>query len=109
LRLSGSDNKETPSALIPDVGFVQMRSSLKHAGTPEQDNKRSPGRPPGSTNKMTREMREAVLGAAEELGQIPFKDWKKEVDRTAAQGEGIKKFYKVLAVKELRSFSPSTG
>jgi hypothetical protein len=53
---------------------------------------------------MTREMREAVLGAAEELGQIPFKDWKKEVDRTAAQGEGIKKFYKVLAVKELRTF-----
>jgi hypothetical protein len=38
---------------------------------------------------MTREMREAVLGAAEELGHIPYPEWKKEIAKQSSLSHAV--------------------
>jgi hypothetical protein len=100
------DSKQQSNAAMGDVKPVRTYGPMKHAGQPKQGEKRNPGgRPPGSVNRMTREMREAVLGAAEELGHIPYKHWKQEISKQIEPADdGVKQFYKVLAVKELRTF-----
>jgi len=40
----------------------------------------SKGKPPGTLNKLTRTMKDAAVLAAEELGQIPMKDWAKQLN-----------------------------
>ena len=69
-------------ALIPDMSRVQVRGPLKNRGSVSKGDKRcAMGRPPGSVDKITREMREAVLAAADEVGHIPFKNWKQEINK----------------------------
>jgi hypothetical protein len=48
-------------------------------------------------------MREAILAAADELGRLPHSKWKEQIE-VESQTDGMKGFYKVLAVKELRTF-----
>jgi hypothetical protein len=100
------DGKQQSNAALGDGRPVRTYGPMKHEGQPKKGDKRNPGgRPHGSSNKMTREMREAVLGAAEELGHIPFPKWKEEIAKQIEPADsGIKQFYKVLAVKELRTF-----
>src|SRR5271170_7872230 len=64
--------------------------------------RRIPGRPPGLVNKLTREMQDAVLAAAEELGAIDFDKWPEQLKGDPENS--MKQFYKVLAIKELKTF-----
>jgi hypothetical protein len=51
---------------------------------------------------MTRTLRDAVIAAADELGRIKYKEWSKQLE--GEPENGIKGFFKVLAVRELRTF-----
>jgi hypothetical protein len=63
--------------------------------------KRNPGRPPGSLNKITRTMKDAIVAAAEELGHVDFDKWR---DLKGDPENGMKQFFKALAVNEMRTF-----
>ena len=75
----------------------------KDVAAPASRRKAGPGRPPGLVNKLTREMQDAVLAAAEELGRVPYSKWPQEVEVEGVE-DGMKQFYKALAVKELKTF-----
>jgi len=49
----------------------------KDQTAPASRRKAGPGRPPGLVNKLTREMQDAVLAAAEELGRVPYSKWRR--------------------------------
>jgi hypothetical protein len=88
---------------LANVTPVRVHGPMKNEGAIVKGEKRHPGgRPPGSVNKISRQSREAVLAAAEELGPVPFNKWKQEILVRDAP-DGIKQFYKALAVN-LRTF-----
>jgi hypothetical protein len=87
-----------------DVTAVRVPHRISQANySKDRQPQRNPGRPPGSLNKITREMRDAILAAAEELGRVPFSKWAAEIE-VENQLDGMKGFYKALAVNELRTF-----
>jgi hypothetical protein len=71
------------------------------------DPKRHPGRPPGSLNKITRTMKDAAIAAAVELGQLDLDRWEGEIKK--ADPDGMKHYFKVLAVKEMKTFAIILG
>jgi hypothetical protein len=60
------------------------------------------GRPPGSLNKITRTLKDALIAAAVELGQLPLSQWEAELEKP--DSDGMKHFFKVAAVKEMKTF-----
>jgi hypothetical protein len=64
---------------------------------------RGPGRPPGSVDKISRALQEAAIAAAEELGGIDYDKWA-EAARKGDPDNGLKGFFKVIAVEEMRTF-----
>jgi hypothetical protein len=88
-----------------NVTSVRVPHRISHANySKDKQPQHNPGRPPGSLNKITREMRGAILAAAEELGRVPFSKWGAEIE-VENQRDGMKGFYKALAVNELRTFA----
>jgi len=92
---------------VGDIKPVQLQESdgpvagfTKDEKAPANRRKTGPGRPPGLVNRVTREMQEAILAAAEELGEVDFDKWPEQLK--GVPGGGMKQFCKVLAVKELR-------
>ena len=79
-------------------------SFTKDPEAPASRRKPGPGRPPGLINKLTREMQDAVLAAAEELGRVPPSKWEQQLEEIDGVEDGMKQFYKVLAVRELKTF-----
>jgi hypothetical protein len=83
------------------------RNRVKHAAQfsttnqPAENNKG--GRPKGTTNKISRTMKDAAIEAANELGEIDYELWPEHLK--GCPGQGMKQFFKVLAVKELRTFA----
>jgi hypothetical protein len=45
------------------------------------------GRPPGSLNKITRTLKDALIAAAVELGQLPLSQWEAELEKPHHQNE----------------------
>jgi hypothetical protein len=60
------------------------------------------GRAPGSLNKITRTMKDALIAAAVELGQLPLSQWEAELEKPCS--DGMKHFFKVAAVREMKTF-----
>jgi hypothetical protein len=60
------------------------------------------GRHLGSVGRITRTMKDAVIAAADELGQVDPALWPEHVK--GDPGQGMKGFFKTLALKELRTF-----
>jgi hypothetical protein len=76
---------------------------MRHAGTITKDKViNRPGRPKGSLNKITRTMKDAIVAAAEELGHIDFDKWREHLKGDPKNG--MKQFFKALAVNEMRTF-----
>src|SRR5271156_5740259 len=50
-----------------------------------------------------RRPRRVTISAAEELGRVPYSKWPQEVEVEGVE-DGMKQFYKALAVKELKTF-----
>jgi hypothetical protein len=85
-----------------NVTAVRMPHSISHANySKDRQPTRNPGRPAGSRNRITREMQDAVISAAEELGAVDFDKWG---DELKGNENGLKGYYKALAVKEMRTF-----
>jgi hypothetical protein len=96
----GDDNSTTE---IAPLRLKSRRRSNRGMIAKGPDPKRHPGRPPGSLNKITRTMKDAAIAAAFELGQLGFDKWEEEAKK--ADPDGMKQFFKVLAVKELKTFA----
>jgi hypothetical protein len=103
------DDFETHDDGMSDVGAaasVRVRMPATTANNRMFINdspRRSPGRPPGSVNKMGRRLQEAAIAAAEELGGIDRDKWGEEA-RKGDPDNGLKGFFKVIAVEEARTF-----
>src|SRR5271155_3436237 len=100
------DDLKTYSTVTPVVAYgprEHAASFTKDPEAPASRRKPGPGRPPGLVNKLTREMQDAVLAAAEELGRVPPSRWEQELEVEGVE-DGMKQFYKVLAVRELKTF-----
>src|SRR5271165_1836070 len=63
-----------------------------------------PGRPPGSKNKISRTMREALAAAVEELGRTDLDQWEAVVQKAADHPDPYKRFFMVAAIKEMKTF-----
>jgi hypothetical protein len=86
-----------------NVTAVRMPHRISHANySKDRQPTRNPGRPAGSRNRITREMRDAVIAAAEELGGIDCDKWNDELKGDPENG--LKQYCKALAVKEMRTF-----
>jgi hypothetical protein len=59
------------------------------------------GKPPGTLNRITRTMKEAAVAAAEELGQLPIKQWAKQLN--VGDPNGMKGYFK--SVKHPKSYA----
>jgi hypothetical protein len=89
---------------VPIVPPVELPRGdpVDNAGLYTHRRKAGPGRPPGLVNKATREMQDAVIAAAEELGAVDFDKWDEQLK--GDPGNGLKQYYKAMAVKEMRTF-----
>jgi hypothetical protein len=68
----------------------------------------NPGRPPGVPNRISQSTKDAVISAAEQLGAIPRKEWKK----LAAEGDPeypLRGYFKNMAVDNPKSFANIMG
>jgi hypothetical protein len=99
------DNKSTTE--IAPIRLKSRHKSNRGMIAKGPDPKRRPGRPSGSLNKITRTMKDALIAAAFELGQLGFDKWEQEAKK--ADPDGMKQFFKVLAVKELKTFAIILG
>ena len=89
------------------IEIAPLRLKSRHKSnrgmiTKGPDPKRHPGRPPGSLNKITRTMKDALIAAAVELGQLPLSQWEAELEKPCS--DGMKHFFKVAAVREMKTF-----
>jgi hypothetical protein len=66
------------------------------------DPRRHPGRPPGSLNKITRTMKDALVAAAFELGQLHTDNWEEAIKEP--DPDGMKHYFKVAAIREMKTF-----
>jgi hypothetical protein len=68
--------------------------------------KKGQGPPRGSRagipNKISRTLKDAAIAAAEELGQLDRDKWAEAVK--AGESDGLKRFFKVLAVEQMKTF-----
>jgi hypothetical protein len=66
------------------------------------------GRTPGTPNKITQSMKDALIAAAEELGAIPRKQWKKLADQGDPEYP-LRGYFKTMAVENAKSFASLLG
>jgi hypothetical protein len=88
------------------IEIAPLRLKSRHKSnrgmiTKGPDPKRHPGRPPGSLNKITRTMKDALIAAVVELGQLHTDQWEEAAKQP--DPDGMKHFFKNLAVKELKT------
>jgi hypothetical protein len=96
------------------VGQVQALNPEKHP--PEggfkkgEDKKRAPmGRPPGSQNKISRTMKEAVVGAVELLGSTDLDKWDAIIQKAEDDPDPYRRFFTIAAVRDLKTFMAVVG
>jgi len=58
--------------------------------------------PPGSRNKMPRDLKEMIVGVAEEVGRVDHKDWDKLL---CGEDDGTRGYLKFLAIRQPATFS----
>ena len=72
----------------------------KTAGSWTKETRPNSVRPAGALNRITRTMKDAAVEAAHELGQVPVKQWAKQLN---GDPNGLKGYFKFLAVKHPKS------
>jgi hypothetical protein len=93
-------NKELSKAAT-EIGLARIHATMGSSHVPPkedlfkkgEDPKRSPGRPAGARNKISRSMKEAVVGAVELLGST----------------DPYRRFFTIAAVKDLKVFMAVVG
>jgi hypothetical protein len=82
-----------------EVSLIRTRTIIRHGKQMAKghDPRRANGRPPGSLNKITRTMKDALIAAAVELGQLHTSKW--EAEAAKPDVDGMKHFFKVAAVR----------
>jgi Family of unknown function (DUF5939) len=71
--------------------------------------KRGPGRPPGMPNKISRTMKEAVLGAVELLGSTDLDQWGEVIKLAETDPDPYRRYFTVVAVQDQKSFMTVIG
>jgi hypothetical protein len=94
------------AAELPDTLPVKRMRIGNPGGKPfpkgHDPRRRSEGRPVGSLNKITRTMKDALVAAAVELGQLHTDQWAEHIK--LPDPDGLKHYFKVAAVEEMKTF-----
>jgi hypothetical protein len=102
-----SANKKTGSA----VKVAHLRTDAREP--PEETRlpigKPGPGRPPGSPNKISRTMKEAVLGAVELLGSTDIDKWEEIIKQAETDPDPYRRFFTIAAVRDPKIFMAVVG
>jgi hypothetical protein len=104
----GYDDPEIDEEMINGETAASIRGHMpaatRNSGTFAEDRpRRGRGRPPGSVNKISRALQDAAVAAVEELGRTDRDKWAKEANN-GDPDDGLKGFFKVIAVKKMRTF-----
>jgi hypothetical protein len=104
LLMSDKEPKFAPEARPGDVvvprPVVAPRAAT--AGSWTKETRPNGVKPVGALNRLTRTMKDSAVAAAEELGQVPMKQWAKQLN---GDPNGLKGYFKFLAVKHPKSFA----
>jgi hypothetical protein len=98
---SANADKDDGHAMV--VTGVQLSNRAANSTSWKKGENPTKGRTVGSLNKITRTMKDAAVEAANELGQLPLKQWAKQLN--VGDPNGLKGYFKFLAVKHPKSFA----
>jgi hypothetical protein len=106
--MSDNPTKEVANPTNSDVPSVRVGDYKPNATSFTKESRAAVsganrGRLPGTPNKLTRTMKDAAVEAANELGQLPLKQWAKQLN--VGDPNGLKGYFKFLAVKHPKSFA----
>jgi hypothetical protein len=109
-------NKELSKAAT-EIGLARIHATMGSLHVPPkedlfkkgEDPKRSPGRPAGAQNKISRSMKEAVIGAVELLGSTDIDKWDEIVKLAKDDPDPYRRFITIAAVKDLKVFMAVVG
>jgi hypothetical protein len=90
--------------------IISATSSLEGGFKKGEDKKRAPmGRPIGSQNKISRTMKEAVVGAVELLGSTDLDKWEKIIQKAEDDPDPYRRFFTIAAVHDMKTFMAVVG
>jgi hypothetical protein len=109
-------NKELSKA-AKEIGLARIHATMGSSHLPPkkdlfkkgEDPKRSPGRPAGARNKISRSMKEAVVGAVELLGSTDLDKWPEIIKLAADDPDPYRRFFTIAAVKDMKTFMAVVG
>jgi hypothetical protein len=109
-------NKELSKAAT-EIGLARIHATMGSSHVPPkedlfkkgEDPKRSPGRPAGARNKISRSMKEAVVGAVELLGSTDIDKWDEIIKLAKDDPDPYRRFFTIAAVKDLKVFMAVVG
>jgi hypothetical protein len=98
-----------------EISLQRIRSTLGDEPMPEngfkkgENPKRAKGRPIGSQGKISRTMKEPVVGAVELLGSTDLNKWEKITQWAEDDPDPYRRFFTIAAVKDLKTFMAVVG
>jgi hypothetical protein len=97
-RKSPYDDPETDDAPPEEGKRVLGSPPLKGAG-----------RPPGSLNRISKTMKEALIGAVEVLGSTDIDKWEEIIKLAETDPDPYRRFFTIAAVRDLKIFMTVVG
>jgi hypothetical protein len=109
-------NKELSKAAT-EISLARIHATMGPPHVPPKDDlfkkgedpKRSPGRPAGSPNRISRTMKEAVVGAVELLGSTDLDKWEQIIKDAENDPDPYRRFFTIAAVRDLKIFMTVVG
>jgi hypothetical protein len=106
------DDPEADDAEMNDVAPNKAHLRPNEVEPPEETQragKSGHGRPPRMPNKISRTMKEAVIGAVELLGSTDIDEWDEIIKKAETDPDPYRRFFTIAAVRDLKIFMAVVG